>query len=703
MVLTTQLPSGRVTLDEKHTLVAGGLSSILQARHRAKILKAADSGSRAVGAVLFAVSRLLILYFTHLISNDLPVPSTTGDHEGIFTQELLDYAMAIFKSNANFSAKRDSSPAYQLLVELANQQFGGGSILEKFGKHNCSGLTACLHSWAKIVPSTLNNHLIYACEAHTSLYVKAKYSHLYLRAEEARQLARTIGRSVQWNANRTAKRRGVEYNKLPRLRPAAQLKTIRGEEVLVPAMTEDEWREIVDAERELLPPTWSQLDMLKGRLRMLQEIRNYSTPELSFKAFTILPTFSAGRTFLKLNTAGLHELVSGRAGVSISKVNILDVFVPERLDRLMRHPRWFPSENTQPLMLGGEFFRTDGVQAQFYCGLGQARGTKRSFGGDDIEPAEEDHADPDEGWDAPEPDEPDPEERIPLVERPSLLFSDDPGTNNIINIGTVDESAGGDPVNQRTGDGLNVKVTLGYRLSARRWAEMRGFHRARRRRKGWTEADGYKAAMVTFSQNSAAESDEQRLGQHLVAQCGSWRDVNAVEGSRKVARLRFNQFMRTQKAMAQVKTEVFEVLGKDGVLALGSGNWKHRGRTTAASQMIHNALRADPRARLDNGRNRIFLEPETNSSCKCSRCLGPLKMVQPKHAKVYGNATVLVDGFPKKVRMLIEGGSRPHGLYQCTQPGCYRTWERDRNAITNIWRSAWERMHGRPRPATLTL
>jgi len=653
--------------------------------------------------VLFAVSRLLILYFTHLISNDNPIPSTTGDHKGIFTQELLDYAMAIFKSNATRSAKRESSPAYQLLLELANQQFEGVSMLEAFGKHNCSGLTACLHAWAKIVPSTLNNHLIYACEAHTSLYLKAKYSHLYLRAEEARQLARTIGRSVQWNANRTAKMGGVEYNKLPRLRPNAQLKTIHGEEVLVPAMTADDWREIVDAERELLPPTWSQLDMLKGRFRMLQEIQNYSTPEQPFKAFTILPTFRAGRTFLKLNTSGLWELATQRAGVSMSITNILDVFVPEKLDRLMRHPRWFPSDKTQPLILGGEFFRTDGVQAQFYCGLGQARGTKRSLGGDEIEPAEEDHAEPSEGWDAPELDDPDPEERIPLVERPNLLYSDDPGTNNIINIGTVDEDADGDVVNHLTGDGLDVKVKLGYRLSSRRWAEMRGFHRAHRRRKRWTAEAGYKAAINVFSQNSAAESDTQRLGQHLVAQCGAWRDVNAVQGSRKVARLRFNQFMRTQKAMAQVKTEVFEVLGADGVLALGSGNWKHRGRTTAASQMIHKALRADPRARLANGKSRIFLEPETNSSCKCSRCLGPLKMVHPKHARVYGNSWVLVDGFRKKVRGLIDGGSRPHGLYQCTQPGCYRTWERDRNAITNIWRSAWERMHGRLRPTTLTL
>jgi hypothetical protein len=646
---------------------------------------------------------LLILYFTHLISNDLPVPPTTGDDRGIFTQELLSHTIAVFKSNAGYSASRDSSPAYQLLVELANKKFDGVSMLEAFGKHDCSGLGACLHSWAKIVPSTLNNHLIYAREAHTTLYLKAKYSHLYLRAEEARQLARTIGWSVQWNANRTAKMGGVEYNKLPRLRPEVQLKTIRGEAVFVPAMTADEWREIVDAERELLPPTWSQLDMLKGRLRMLQEIQNYSTPERTFKAFTILPTFSAGRTFLKLNTAGLHELVSARAGVSLSKANILDVFVPDRLDRLMRHPRWFPSDATQPLMLGGEFFRTDGVQAQFYCGLGETRGTKRAYGGDEIEPDEEDHAAPDEGWDAPELDDPDPKERIPLVERPSLLFSDDPGTSNIINIGKVDESADDDPVNRTTGDGLNVQVKLGYRLSARRWAEMRGFHRARRRRKKWTSTASYQAAMVTFSQNSAAESEVQRLGQHLVAQLGAWRNVNAVEGSRHVARLRFDQFMRRQKAMSQVKTEVFGVLGKDGVLALGSANWKHRGRTTAASQMIHKALRADPRARMADGKRRIFLEPETNSSCKCSRCLGPLKMQHPKHASVYGSSWVLVNGFEKKVRKLIDGGARPHGLYQCTQPGCYRTWERDRNAITNIWRTAWERMHGRPRPATLTL
>ena len=703
--LRTELPKGTVRLSEKHTLVAGGLSSLLKDDYREKVLDAADSGARATAAILARASRLLVLYFTHILSNDnLDGFPTSDDTEQIFYQELVGYAISIFKVVNYNSANRADSRVYKLLVELAETPFAkpdgtSASMWDEFGDVDAKGLGAILHSYAKSWAVNMRNHLRHAWKQHTTLYLKAKYAELKMSAKEVTQLAQTIGKSVEFNEYRDEKGR-QPYMKLPRAR--GEQRDILGH-ISRQAVTDEHWQALVDDERQLLPETSSDWDLLQNRWRMLQAIDAASTPSRIFKGFTILPIFGAGRCFMKLNTAGLYELVSSRGQVNIAKGDVLKIFKPKKLDKLMRHAKVKPSDKTQPLELGGEFFRTNGVAAQFYCGL--TRGIKRDRKGIAMAEGDDDECDPNDGWDEPEDKGDIADDAIPTVESEDELFSDDPGKHCYINIGRVEKVSDEPfrPGQQPTGDGTFVNTKLAYRLTARRWGEMRGYHRARRRRKQYTNVDAYKAALDVFSRHSCAVSNAQTLGLNMVMQGTVWAQVHAVEGSRKMARLKFDAYMRQQSAINTVCNEVFAVLGDTGVLAVGSGRWKSNSRGTKygsdACGMIHRQLFADPRSRFENGRRRLFNEPEQYSSQKCSNCLGPFKMVHPKHALVYGNEWIEQDGRIVKVR---EAKRRAvHGQYQCTAGTCHCTWDRDRNAIANIWRTAWERMHGRLRPITL--
>jgi hypothetical protein len=99
---------------------------------------------------------------------------------------------------------------------------------------------------------------------------------------------------------------------------------------------------------------------------MLRAIRTGEDAAAPRAGFSLLPLCRSGRVFLKLNTAGLHDLCL-RAGISIPKADVLNLFDAKRLDRVLRRPT-AASDHTVHLHLAGEFFRTDGMQAQFVCG-----------------------------------------------------------------------------------------------------------------------------------------------------------------------------------------------------------------------------------------------------------------------------------------------------------------------------------------------
>ena len=706
--MRTSLPDGKVKLGEKHTFVTG-LSSILKDKYRKQALDALDSGSKTAGAIMHATSMLITLYANFLLDENIDPPETSGATRtgDVFTQELFDFGMSLFKSNAINVKSRNNADAYIILKDLYEQSFTledgtTSSIKDTFEKQDATGLTAALHSWAKSMSVSFNNHLLYTAEAHTSRYLSAKYSSLYLSKREVLQLARSIGRSVQWNDYRT-KQLGKTYMRLPLIRKADKNITFQGKTVIKPSMTKQQWRELVRAEQKLIPRTWSQWDTMKNKYRMLKAINELNTPERTFKGFNLLPTFSAGRAFLKLNKAGLYEVLGARAHIPIKPPNILDVFEPKKLDSLLRNTDK-RQKDLKPLILGGEFFRTDGVQAQFYCGL--PVGTKRSSDGQTLHLEQEEiELTPETGWDQAELDAPDPSEDVPFVGDVELLGANDPGATFPFNIGFAKKVSGPSislPNLQPLGDGQYVDVKLGYRLSARRWNELRGFNRARRRRKKLTSGDPYKNAVSMAARAPLGVSNFEQLGRNILIRLAVWKDIHTIEGSRAVARLRFHQFMKKQSAIKLVVNEVFDSLGPDRVLALGSGNWKHQGRLPQAAQLLQRAVRSDPRARFPTGQKRIFLQPEQYTSQKCSCCMGSCKMENPKHKFVYENKYEVVDGHRKKIgRGYAEGGARVHGQYQCKTEGCYRTWDRDRNAAFNIFRCAWERMHGRERPATL--
>ena len=101
-----QAPSGTVRLVHQRTLVAGGLSSLLTNRW---LLGAADAASRTCGRILYAASRLLLLYAVSTLSGGEKIADTGLANENkawamepdgdpaptVFTQELCEWAINV--------------------------------------------------------------------------------------------------------------------------------------------------------------------------------------------------------------------------------------------------------------------------------------------------------------------------------------------------------------------------------------------------------------------------------------------------------------------------------------------------------------------------------------------------------------------------------------------------------------------------------
>jgi hypothetical protein len=102
----------------------------------------------------------------------------------------------------------------------------------------------------------------------------------------------------------------------------------------------------------------------------------------------------------------------------------------------------------------------------------------------------------------------------------------------------------------------------------------------------------------------------------------------------------------------------------------GNGQWARGQR----SNIVKRRLLLDP-----NIRSRLVLCNEANTSCKCANCLDIRRMVHPVH-------------FGKSV----------WGLYQCQNPACGRTWDRDLGGVTGIYRRHFCSTHGIPLPETYT-
>jgi len=742
-------PKGRVKLGVKHTLVAGGLSNLLVGDHRAQLVHTLDEVSCVAGTVLYAASRLLLLYATEKLVEGSSFPPTgltssssfghkenmkwrgtasvspPGEAPVVFTQELVGWATQLFKKERRTHKTTKDDVAYQDLQRLVDQN---GLVADLGGLQDTAQMTSILHSLTKSFAVVISNHLTVATAAHTKLYLKAKYAHLHLSNKEATQLSKTIGRSVQWNNKRTQLNKGKPYDTLPPHRKEKQSFRF-GEKVTIPEVDPMEWREIVDAERALLPATWTQVDMLRGRFRMLSTILNRSTAEKPLKAFTLLPQCRSGRVFLKMNTESITDMFK-RAKLPTDR-GVLDIFDQRKLQRLMRHPLR-RSEQTVELQLAGEFFRTDGVQAQFVCGTPPRKkrdriGNAKDSGVEDDEGA----AAVDDGAD----DVCDEDEDIvsPAAPQPldfEHLFAVDPGRTNLytaVKARRVDEAERTEkfPDLAPLGDGTYVvweKVSLPAKRrgkynneyltkGAKQYDEECG-GRMRRQKRVWRvqSVREYRLALARLSEATLACVDMTQMKSRIKVHFQCHAAIHSVEGSRDVAKDRFDAYIRKQQTLGSIARDFKEVLGDKGICAWGGARWAvgMKGAAPCRSAMVFKYLK-----RQSFG-NRIFAEAETNTSRKNAISLRMEAMIHPYHRRfaVHRKRSCFQTSFDDDGitvidsvnigthRVGVPGGGRPHGLYLETE-GMKRTCSRDTNGASNIWRCYWERCHGRPRPETL--
>ena len=100
-----------------------------------------------------------------------------GDAPYIFTQELCGWATSVFCKKRCTHATTKADPAFQRLERLAAEH----KLVEALGGAvDNANLGAILCSLQKSLAVVLSNHLMIATKAHTKLYLKEKYAHLYL-------------------------------------------------------------------------------------------------------------------------------------------------------------------------------------------------------------------------------------------------------------------------------------------------------------------------------------------------------------------------------------------------------------------------------------------------------------------------------------------------------------------------------------------
>ena len=660
---------------------------MLRPPYREKIVAAADEASRTLGALLYAASRLLLLYITHHIEANIPFPATglanenkawvasgeVGEAPVIVTQELCEWAICLFFKKRKQSPSRENHPAFVALRTFSEDP----GTLGTFPRQDSSNLRYATQAAAKSLSVVVKNHLNVACLRHLAKSLRAKYHSLILSKKEAQALAQFVGKSVQWNAerDRLMGTRGP-YSALPTPRSASR-KKIQGVWTDVPAVESAQWEEIARHERDLLPFSWDQGDMLRSRYAMLFEISKYNTDHLGtseLPSFSLLPLCSAGRCFLKLNTVGLQQLCE-RSGVHTHKEDVLGIFDPKKLRSILRARG---VDGPPKLTLCGEFFRTDGVQAQFVCGFLSTKARRvDGGGGPDADVVDE------ENMNVEEDDIQD--DCIPCVPAEDQKAVD-PGRSCLITL-----------VGVRNGKAVDAgeeepEFVREYRLTRGHYYEMRGTTKTKNSAKmRLARSPEYKAAMESSSRNSLCVSDHLTLCVRTKVQSDCWAAIHTHSGSRSVARARFDRSMRRGTADAEVARKVLgpEVRSARRVIAWGGARWAHAAKGTAPCPA--SALFRMLSEKIKGTSSFLVRERETNTSCKCSACLSPEKMVHPIHPtrKIRINGARVVDG------------GEVFGLYQCTHSGCHRTHDRDVNGASNIWRAYFERSRGRARPLAL--
>jgi hypothetical protein len=222
----------------------------------------------------------------------------------------------------------------------------------------------------------------------------------------------------------------------------------------------------------------------------------------------------------------------------------------------------------------------------------------------------------------------------------------------------------------------------------------------------------YIAAVNTLRSNSLMTSKPEDLMKSSQEAVRCYPDIHKVSSSKAVARLHFYGAWCEQKAMTWVADQVLPKDDPKRIVAWGGAHWAHglKGVAPCSAFKIYRKIAALPRAtamlkdhqKQEFRGTRLPRESEFKSSVVCSACLGEAKMEHPVHDHFMKKKRIYnpTSGFWE--RQVIEcSGEHVYDLFQCAAKGCCRTHGRDLNGASNILRTAWERSHGRPRPASL--
>lgn len=743
------LPEGRIFLERTQTLSLGGLSSLILEKYREPLLKTIEDASVLLGQIMYGASRVLLHYTTKILEQGATF-SKTGIHEKsanprdiIITQELVEWSMIPFKKTSHYSNKRDTHDAMAALRVSAE-----AIQCPDFESLDCTHLNFNMKSMARSWSVECSNHLFYPWAQHMAMYLIAKHRLFMMSKGAARTLAKAIGRSHNYNTKRT---KPIKY---PNEREAHK-GYFCGTEVELPAISAADWQQIVKEELALIPLGDSQLELLGQKFKWLRTIEEQTTEKIKFKSFTLLPLAHHGRKFLHIGRDNWNELLR-RAGLETcasqkdAPATVISKYLNgNRLRRILREAVEGKPQRQSPLYVANEFLCTDGVEAQIKCGptvllkrpkRKKKRGReainmddaaaekpkrprkKRTIGRQHAEEesgaaaAEEEGQDPEAENDEENCDNEDLRDPIPMVQKPGKLYAVDPGVCNVITMGHAITGTKSKEVSipippttsmAMTGGGETVAFETVYKLSRRDYAEKCGWnHRDRHRKKIIAKTPDLKAeyenALEQDQDATAKTTTSAELRSNLQTQMRNFKAINRVSGCRKIARLRFHVRMRTQVTLDEIGKMVLPPNDPIRIVAWGGARWAQgmRGCGSTSAFKIYRFLRRLPRAKTMDGKSRIPREDEYCSSCKCSSCLGLEKMKHPRHQRV--RKTVWIkdeNGHSKKSHTFEQG--QVYGIYQCAAKGCYRTHSRDRNGFSNIWRSSWERMHGRERPETL--
>ena len=135
------------------------------------------------------------------------------------------------------------------------------------------------------------------------------------------------------------------------------------------------------------------------------------------------------------------------------------------------------------------------------------------------------------------------------------------------------------------------------RMSKAEFDERRGVIKRRKQRVAAVARDpSYRTAMGVMSRHPLSIVNIGELRDRTVLHFRAHRAVHALEGSREVARSRFEAYMGKQRIFTSITSKFKSLLGDKGVCAWGGARWAHaaKGRAACPAAAVYRTLAAQP-------------------------------------------------------------------------------------------------------------